>query len=263
MTENPTQTRVTRFYLITFLITWGTQVPAAFAKVGWGGSIEQLMPLMGLGLFGPTVAALIASRREPGGVRALFDRFKQWRTAAGWYVLAIVIPGALLTLGLALYRITTGLDPGPWFNVPSDPPRIAALFVIPFLEEIGWRGYALPRLQARYGALKASLLVGLLWGVWHFPMFVVQEVNLRLLLISPLYFIAGSIVFTWLCNRSGALLPIAVAAHFGAHLDSSMSSIPGNDVPFLVQFAGYVVLAVALVVFDRRAWRSKAEGGLA
>jgi hypothetical protein len=75
----------------------------------------------------------------------------------------------------------------------------------------------------------------------------------------PLYvvfFVAGSFSFNWLYNRAGLCLPIAIAAHVGAHLDSSMASMPGNDVPFLAQLAGYVVLAVALVTLDRKAWRT-------
>jgi membrane protease YdiL (CAAX protease family) len=255
MTEPAPASRVARFYLLTFLITWGAQLPAALAKLDViAGPVERYMPLLGLGLFGPMVAAMIVSRGEPGGIRGLFAQFKQWRAGAGWYVAALLLPGALLTIGLVVYRVLTGTELDRWFWFPSDPPRIAALVLIPFTEEIGWRGYALPRLQARVGPLRASVVIGVLWGIWHYPMFVVQGVPMVLLPISLAYFVAGSIVFTWLCNRSGSLLPMAVVAHAGAHLDNSAASIPGTSVPFVAQLVAYVVLAGAIVMLDRRAW---------
>jgi membrane protease YdiL (CAAX protease family) len=256
MTEPAPASRVARFYLLTFLITWGTQLPAALAKLGViAGPMERYMPLIGFGLLGPMVAAMIVSRGEPGGVRGLFAQFKQWRAGAGWYVSALVLPAALLTIGLLGYRVLTGADVGRWFWFPTAPERIAALLIIPFTEEIGWRGYALPRLQARFGALNASVVIGVLWGIWHYPMFVIQGVPVTLMPISLVYFVAGSIVITWLCNRSGSLLPMAVVAHAGAHLDNSAASMPGTSVPFVAQLVAYVVLAAAIVVLDRSAWR--------
>jgi membrane protease YdiL (CAAX protease family) len=256
MTAPVPASHVARFFVITFVITWGTQLPAALAKLGLiAGPFERWAPFLGLGLFGPMVAAMVVARGEAGGVRALFGQFRQWRTSVGWYLAALLLPGAALTLGLAAYRIAGGVDVGQWFWIPSDPQRIVAMLLIPFTEEIGWRGYALPRLQARLGPLHASLLLGVLWGIWHFPMFVVQEVPMPLVPLSLVYFAAGSIVFTWLCNRSGSLLPMAVVAHAGAHLDNSMASIPGTSVPFLAQLAVYVVVAGVLVRVDRKAWR--------
>jgi membrane protease YdiL (CAAX protease family) len=256
MTEALATRRIVRFYLVTFVVTWGTQIPAALAKLGAiPGPVERYMPLLGLGLFGPTIGAVIASRGEPGGVRGLFAQLRQWRAAPGWYLAALLMPGALLTIGLAGYHVLTGAAVDRWAWVPSEPPRIVALILVPFVEEIGWRGYALPKLGARVGALRASVVIGVLWGIWHYPMFVVQEVPWALLPISLAYFVAGSIVFTWLCNRSGSLLPMAVVAHLGAHLDNSAASMPGTSVPFVAQMVAYVLFASAIVALDRRAWR--------
>jgi membrane protease YdiL (CAAX protease family) len=249
--------RVARFFLLTFGVTWGLQLPAALAKLGvLDGAVEDFLPLLGLGLFGPTVGAVVMSRSEPGGIGGLFGQFRTWRAGVGWYLAALTIPGGLMTLGLGVYQLSTGTSPERWFYVPADPQRILAMFLIPFTEEIGWRGYALPRLQARFGALRASVGIGVAWALWHGPMFVVQGVPTSLWPASLVYFVAGSIVFTWLCNRSGSLLPMAVVAHLGAHLDSSMAPIPGTAVPFLAQLGGYVALALALVGFDRAAWRA-------
>jgi membrane protease YdiL (CAAX protease family) len=256
MTEPAGVSRVARFFLVTFVITWGTQVPAALAKLGViAGPVARYMPFLGLGLFGPMLAAMLVSRAEQGGVRGLFGSLRRWRVSPGWYLAALLHPGALLTVGLAAHHMLTGAEVTRWFWIPSDPQRIVAMILFPISEEIGWRGYALPRLQARIGQLAASVVIGVAWWIWHFPMFVVQEVPSAVFAVSLGFFVAGSIVFTWLCNRSGSLLPIAIVAHLGAHLDNSMASIPGTSTPFVAQLVAYVVLAGAIVAIDREAWR--------
>jgi membrane protease YdiL (CAAX protease family) len=242
------------------------QLPAALAKLGLlEGGVERYMGLLGLGLFGPTVAALLVVRSEPGGIRGFFGQLRKWRVGLGWWVLAIALPGLVMTAGLAVYRLATGNDPGPWTYFPTEAPRIVALFLIPFVEELGWRGYALPRLQARLGAVWAGLVLGVVWAVWHLPMFVVQGIGFEWLAFALVYFPAGSLCFSWLYNRTGGSLPIVIGAHFGAHLDSSMASMPGNAVPWVSQGVGYLVLALVLLAVDRKAWvalapASRAEG---
>jgi membrane protease YdiL (CAAX protease family) len=258
MNETVPTSRIAWFFALTFLVTWGAQLPAALAKLGvLAAPVERLVPFVGLGLFGPMVAAMIVSRGEPGGVRGLFARLRGVRAGVGWYLAALLLPGVLLTLGLAVYRLGGGADLGRWFWPPRDPPRIMAMILVPFTEELGWRGYAQPRLAARVGPLKASLVVGAFWGLWHFPMFVLQGVPAALFPASIAYTIAGSVVFTWLCQRSGSLLPMAVVAHLGAHLDNSMASIPGTSVPFVAQLVAYVVLAATLVLVDRAAFAAR------
>ena len=103
------------------------------------------------------------------------------------------------------------------------------------------------------------MIVGLVCAIWHIPMFLVQGIPMSWLPLHTVYFVAGSLSFSWLYNRSGMSLPIAIAAHLGAHLDSSGRSMPSHMVPFLSQLGAYVVLAVVLLAFDRKAWRSLSE----
>lgn len=256
MAATGSPSRVARFFALAFLLTWTFQIPGALAKLGIvGGATEPWMGLMGLGLFGPLVAAMVVSRGDPGGVRGLFAQLRGWRVHPGWYLLAVVLPGAVMTLGLVAYRVGGGADLGRWLWIPHDPPRIVALFLIPFTEEVGWRGYAQPKLQERVGPLRASLVIGVLWAFWHVPMFVVQGVTAAQFAESVAYFMAGSVTFAWLGLRARAMLPMAIASHFGAHLDSSMASMPATAVPFHAQTAGYVVLALLLVLLDRGAWK--------
>jgi len=264
--ESATRTVATRgtalFFAAAFAITWALQLPAAFAQLGLlAGPFERLMPLAGVGIFGPLLAAVLATRLEPGsgGVRALFRPLLAWRVGAGWYVVALALPGAILTGSLAVHALAAGHDVR-WTYFPADAQHIAALVVVPFAEEIGWRGFALPRLQRRHGAIAGSLILGVLWAIWHLPMFLAAGVPISILPAMLPFFAAGSVTLTWIYNRTGGSLLLAVLAHMGAHLDNSHAALPGDATPVLAHTVGYVVVAVVLVLADRRVWRAPYPG---
>jgi membrane protease YdiL (CAAX protease family) len=142
-----------------------------------------------------------------------------------------------------------------WFYPPADAPHVAALLLIPFLEEIGWRGFALPRLIAKYGALPASMVLGVIWSLWHTPMFVLQGFTLEMFLLALPFFIAGSIVFSWLYLRAGGSLPVAILAHAGAHLNNSHTALPADMLPFVVHTIAYCVCAALVVALDGTPWK--------
>jgi len=225
------------FFVLAFLITWGLQLPAVILGERW-------LPLVGLGALGPTVAALIVARRDR---TPIFRPVRAHRVSPLWYAIALFMPGALLAIGMAVYG-------GKLFYPPNSPERMVAFFVMPIAEEIGWRGLALPRLQQRHGAVRASLILGVLWALWHIPMFMLAKVPLTLLPQMIVFMCAGSLVFTWLYNRSGGSLMIAVVAHAGAHLNNSHIPLPADGRPFAVHTVAYVIAAIAVVALDRRAF---------
>jgi uncharacterized protein len=244
----------TAFFAVALVFTLGLQLPAVLALNGMlDGGVERFVPLAALGGFGPLIAALVLARGEPGGVRGLLRPLGAWRVHPVWYLVAIFLPGALLSGGLALLSLVHG-DVGPWFFPPANAQRVAAMFVVPLVEEIGWRGYALPRLQATRGPIVATLILGVMWSIWHAEMLLLQAVPVHLFPEMLVYFVAGSFTFTWIYNRTGGSLLLLVLAHVGAHLDSSHASLPGDATPFHVATVGWVIVAIALLVFDRAAW---------
>jgi membrane protease YdiL (CAAX protease family) len=119
--------------------------------------------------------------------------------------------------------------------------------VIAFGEELGWRGFALPRLQKLVGPFAASGILGVLWMLWHIPMFVGAGVPLSLLVVMSLLFTGGSLVYTWAYNRSGGALLVVVVAHFGVHLNNSHLALPGDVIPLVVQSIVCAALGLALM----------------
>jgi membrane protease YdiL (CAAX protease family) len=148
-------------------------------------------------------------------------------------VVALVLPAVLLSAVLWLLR-AAGRE-GPIAYTP-DAPRLVLALVIAVAEEVGWRGFALPRLQRRFGAFAASGLLGVLWALWHLPMFAAQGIPLELLL-----------VFTWAYERSGQSLFFAVFAHVGVHLNNSHLALPGDQIPLVVHAVIYAALGLLLV----------------
>jgi uncharacterized protein len=247
------------FFLVAFCITWGCQVPGLLAHLGLvGGPEVRFLPLVGLGSLGPLLAGVLWSSRRCGGEgnRALFGRLFVPKVAVGFYLLAPLVSGALLALGLAAYGLFTRADVGPWIYPPRAPERLFAMVMFSVGEEVGWRGYALPRLRERYGALPASLLLGLLWGLWHIPMFLMVDLDLATAILLVLVFMpAGSVVFGWFFEKTRGSLTIAILLHMGAHLNNSHAALPRNCLPAYVHTAAYVLFATLLVVADRARWR--------
>lgn len=237
---------VTRFFALTFLITWGLQVPGILAKSGvLPGQADAYLPFAALGIFGPLVAATLLTAREGGAaaVRALFAPLFRWRAPLRVYLVALA-PALLLSAGLGLLR-GAGRE-GPIAYMPNLGGVIAAV-VISLAEEVGWRGFALPRLQPQLGSFSASAVIGVLWLLWHFPMFIGMNVPLSLLLVMLLYFVGGSLAFTWLFNGSGGSLFVLVFAHVCVHLNNSMRALPDDAVPYLIHAIVYGGLGLSLL----------------
>jgi membrane protease YdiL (CAAX protease family) len=252
------------FYLLSFAITWIIWLPAA---AGTAGLLPFHVPLAvdGAAYFlGPPLAAGVALYAAEGwdGGHALLSRLRDWRIGAGWYAFGLLWRPAVAAAALALMAALGAQPPplhGPWHLViPLYLLTALANIVFYIGEEIGWRGYALPRLQARHGPLVAGALIGLMAGLWHLPAFFIAGHPQYGTPIAPfmIWMVALSIVFTWLYNRTGgSLLPVALL--HGA-INSADVVFPG--VPLLLEVGVTLLTAITLAIVDRRAlgagWRA-------
>jgi membrane protease YdiL (CAAX protease family) len=178
-----------------------------------------------LGALSASVAGIILARMEGGrrGAVELLRRALIWRVGLGWWLVVLAFP-ALLALG-AIY-VARLADPGApgWAGIGSPPIFLGTMvFLIVFAglgEEFGWRGFALPRVQARHRALAASLIIGGVHSLWHVPLFFMEGIGQPRLPASrfpagvpglPVLVVAGAVQSTWIFNNTrGSVLLVAV-----------------------------------------------------
>ena len=214
-----------RGLILFFIITlgWMGICGGLAILVAYGLLALPLSPLALISIGGlmPILAALAAVRYEAGGagVRTLMSQLapKRLLGAGRWCMVALLGMALIVLLALLLDRALNGVwPPAPPSATWQTLPLLALVYlIIALIEEVGWRGYALPRLQMRYGALGASLLLGLLWGIWHLPQWLIPatgQADKWLFGIFLLHTVAFSILLTWLNNHSmGSLWPVILA----------------------------------------------------
>jgi membrane protease YdiL (CAAX protease family) len=209
-----------RFVGLTLLLSWGPLLPVALGVV----PVARATPLALAAILGPSLAALALTWRAdgPAGVRRLLARLVRVRVPLRWYA-ATLLPVALGLFGWWLLRVTVGVGPLGRFggDVGRLPlPVVFALFLVSSVgsgalaEELGWRGYALPRLQHRFDPLVASLLLGTGWAVWHLPVFVLTDAGHTLPFGWYLpRLLAISVLLTWLFDNTRGSVLHAVLLH--------------------------------------------------
>jgi CAAX protease family protein len=207
-----------KYVLLAFAFTWFFWILGA---LGERGVIPALPGFMVIGTFGPMVAAIILTAREEGraGLRSLLGRVVRWRVAPIWYVVALLGPLALTLASIALHVALGGQMPSPLTLVGTLPTVVlVSVYMLIFValgEEVGWRGYALPRLQARHGALFASVILGVIWAVWHLPQFFNPATlysNLPFALFLA-YLVSFAVLITWIFNSTGGSVLMAMLVH--------------------------------------------------
>ena len=219
---SPSRTTTAAFPLKYFVLAF------AFTWFFWGlqllvvrGVIHALPGLQVIGTLGPMVAAVTLTAQESGpvGVRSLLGRVVRWRVAPIWYGVAFLGPLALTLAAIGLH-VALGGQPPSLGTLIGVLPMLLIVFVYMMIfvalgEEVGWRGYALPALQARHGALLASVILGVMWALWHLPQFFNPNTlysNLPFGLWLA-YLIPFAILITWVFNSTGGSVLMAMIVH--------------------------------------------------
>jgi membrane protease YdiL (CAAX protease family) len=200
-----------------------------------------------LALFGPALSATVVEAATAGrsGVTQLLKRLLIWRVGLAWYVVVLGLPPllALVATGLAVaLGAEAALQPPTWGVADL------VLFVLVVGEEIGWRGYALPRLLARTSPLVASVVLGLLWAGWHLPAYVLPGTPQFGSPFGPflVWVVAQAVLFTWVFNHTRGSLLLATLFH--GSIDSFGIFLPNVDFSTQVALKAPVYAAVASVV---------------
>lgn len=236
--EHPSKERSSRivvFFLLVYAITWpcfllvATSIPAStiLGKV-----------LLFLGTFSPSLVAIFLTSREGStAAGALLGRIFLWRVGFRWYLFAAGYIAIIKLLVALLHRLITGTWPRfgneAWYLM-----IMAMIFSTPVQagEEIGWRGYALPRMAERMGFASASVLLGVIWAVWHLPLFFVSAVDNyhQTFFLYAFQVTALSVAIAWLYARTNGSLLLTMLLHAAVNntKDIVPSAIPGGTNTF-------------------------------
>jgi membrane protease YdiL (CAAX protease family) len=237
---------------LMFLLTWPIdlanagvlpfQVPfAVYILLGWGFILASLI-MTGLTL-------------GKGAVIALLKRFLLWRVGWMWYLVALLfypaLYGSAVLLNAAFTQTPVDFSTVMANQIFGTPANLAA-FILPFFvfdaltngEEMGWRGYVLPRLQAKHSALVSSLILGAVWGLWHLPKYLGPG-DRGSFALGTVKILADAILYTWLYNGTKGSLLLAAILHAsgntaGVFLPMANTASGSN--------AGVLAIAVALEI---------------
>ena len=226
---------VVSYYILTFAISWGGILFVIGGPGGIPGTPEQINRLMPLAipfmLLGPSVSSLLLTGLLDGknGYRDLLARLRIWHVAAVWYGVAILTAPLVCTVVLLALSLSSPVFV-PGINTSTDKAvalltGISVPVVVGFLEELGWTGFAIPRLRLRHSVLATGLITGVLWGAWHILTndlwgagMTAGDVPLAVYMtVSGLSFLVGQlpafrVLMVWVYDRTGSLL-VAMLMH--------------------------------------------------
>jgi membrane protease YdiL (CAAX protease family) len=267
--RGPELGRAVVFFLFACALSWAAWLPLArAASSNPGVQPGGLQYLHLVGTLGPLTAAYLVTAWTEGGrgVRELTRRSFDWRVGWQWLALAIVGP----TLMYLLAVLGLGVVTGSWTGLSHygesaeypELPRIlywaSNIVFYGFGEEVGWRGYLLPRLQRRWPALGAALLFTPFWAIWHLPLFWaapgLSQMDVPGIAGWVVSLALGSVVLSWLFNATRSVLPAAI---FHGTMDIAFTS-PEAGILQSILGIEITVLAIGIIVLvDSRTLRGR------
>jgi len=256
---------VSIYYVLAFAISWGIALvvmgPDGF--LGVKQTTETLILAGVLGLLGPSLAGIFLTAFVYGrtGLLELLSRLLKWRVGARWYAVALLTAPIIYT-AITFILLQTSRDFLPAILTSEDKASLllAGLgmgIIVATFEELGWTGFVTPQLRQRYGILTTGLLMGLLWGMWHYPLF--SESAFSSQTISPVLYLVVllfswllpyRILMVWVYDRTGSLL-LAILMHIPVTAAQFIRAAPAvSDVQIVIDnllFAAVLWVFVAAV----------------
>lgn len=251
------------YYVLALFFSWMIELPLAAVQQGWV-AWEIPRSVHYLAAFGPMLAALIVTAAVSGrsGLNELWSRITRWRVGWNWFLISVGSPILMFFLSIAVVRLVKGEWPdlallGQANYLPNLGIGVLILWVATygFGEEIGWRGFALPRLQRTMSISKATLILGGMWAGWHLPAFfyleTYQDFNLFILAGFLIGVLFGSVMMTWIYNGTrGSVLMVAL---WHGLFDLFSASKAGQDIIPIVMSA-LVIVGTLVVANTEQPW---------
>lgn len=255
------------FFVIAFVLAWLIEVPLALSANG----ILPKLPLLAYAIaiavatFAPTAAAFIVTGLTEGkvGVVRLLRRYVQWRVGIQWYLFVLIgIPIIVLLGAVVVPGAATSFNPVVAPLLAAYPLALLTTFFLggPLGEEPGWRGFALPRLQSAMGPLRGSVILGVLWALWHFPLFwsgVWTPLSIPNMVMFIVMITALTIIMSWVFNHAKGSVLITMLMHASFNTFANKIAAPLFPAPILNEYGllpvtiGFTVTALVLIVVTR------------
>jgi membrane protease YdiL (CAAX protease family) len=233
------------YFTLAYLLSW-----ALWPLVILNPTSSPLVP------FGPLIAAAIVSLLAGGPTElwALLRQLTRWRVHPIWYLIALVGPFVMAVVAAAL-AVATGVPmrrSGAYTDLGAVGfTLLSTMVIVGLFEEVGWRGFALPRMQRRLDAIWAALLLGVVWALWHLPELISDPTRQRPPLQFVVWTLALSVILSWLYNSTNGSLLIVIICH-GAIDTASRYMLPefsnqGYQVVWWCMVGLYVAVAIIVV----------------
>lgn len=233
------------FLLITFGIAWtilGLFIFLSENMTKIFGKLTGQHPLFFLAVYAPAIAAfaIVFCKAGVGGIKLYLSRLFIWRSSLSWYL--------FLFLGIPLIFIAGSFIKGNLFTDPFPFSSISAILIATFfaiikgpVEEFGWRGLALPLLQRKLAPIWAGLILGIIWGVWHLPAFLMSGTQQSEWSFAPFFIgcVALSIIVTPLFNQSHGSILLTAFFHF---------MLMNPVFPDAQPYDTYIIIGIAVIV---------------
>jgi uncharacterized protein len=216
---------ITSFFVLAYAVTWLCWLPVVLT----GASVfdpdtfapnPAILPGIAIGVTGTAIFMIWATEGREG-LRRYRERLLTWRVGIQWWAVAILllpVGGMVVATLLGASDTLLALTPSALVLYPA--AYFAHFFFGPLFEESGWRGFALPRMQYRFGPARGSLYLGLLWSAWHFFLYVPTwfsagdvGAGVQALVIFTVLTTSMTFLFTWLSNHTGASLLLVILLH--------------------------------------------------
>lgn len=248
-----------QFVLLTYILTWSVEIPAALTKHGYG-RMNISKGLQTICTLSPGIVAILltAIYFRKNGLTALFKAIVQWRLKFKWYILVVILGVALCGLSLLIFNWIARQD-----IRPDNPYNFLFYFLLilplsALWEEIGWRGFLLPILQEKYTALKASFVIGFVWGLWHLPIYLaINPYGGKTILFFLIMFVgcfALSIIATWLFNSTKGSVLICILFHNAINTSAAYfyGNLKGGEFRPLIIWVGLLAASAIIICFKTK-----------
>ena len=247
------------FFVLANALSWIAWTPYVLSENGLGVWHFAFPSILGTGqifgmlpgaYLGPITSALIVTAITGGrlGLRQWGSRLWRWRVRRHWYAIALVgVPAALVLTG----AVASGgqvLAPSLTAIALYVPLLFVQMITTGLAEEPGWRDFALPRLQARFGPMRSAFILGPLWALWHMPLFFTEwggwpDADWTKPVFFTVFCVGFNVVMAWVFNSTGQSLPVAMLAHVS--VNNFISVVWGEMFPTVSENAVSIALAVS------------------